>query len=455
MSTTLVWLLLCAGSFVAASQLQANRHVVLLSIDGVSADMLERVLEDKTVVIPNLRDLVRKGVVAEHSETVFPSMTHPSHTTIITGVSPRVHGVLNNNMRNRETGEKFHITNKLHVDSVKVRTLFDAAKDRGLVTASFFWPENREDPSVDFLIPEVFKPDGSANTGSGKPAFLQRLRQNGIPIELYDRWYGVYPMYGSSDEVLTEAAAYVIREERPHLLAIHLNVVDDYQHRFGANHYLSTAALTMADYCLGLLREAVSDAGLTGSTTFFVVSDHGFQTVPYEVNLHALFSKGGLGGKVSLHPDRWLLFVELEEEFDPERDQQTLDSVLNAALDVPGVAKVVRPEGFHDLGYPRYEEDVHVPGQYLIIADADTHLMVDAYRPSLERRRKEKAYHGHGYLPSHPSMYPAFLAAGRGIRKGVQIGPITNFDIAPTIAHLLGLEMTQMEGRVLTEALEP
>ena len=443
--------LILASGLTATALGQTRHSVIVVSMDGLSAEFLDAALRDETFVIPNLRDQVSKGVLADHSQTVFPSVTHPSHTSIITGVSPRVHGVLNNRMRNRETGESFHITNKLRVESVKVKTLFDAAKEKGLVTASFFWPENQKDPSIDYLIPEVFKPDGGVDIGSADPAFLQDLRENGIPIDLYGRSGGVC----GSDEVLAKAAAYVIREKQPQLLAIHLNVVDGYQHRFGPDHYLSKAALTIVDYCLGLLLGAVEEADVTGSTTFFIVSDHGFQTVRHEVNLHAVFTEAGLEDKVSLHPDGWVLFIELGEAFDPRKDQAALDSALEACLGVPGVAEVIRPEGFHDLGYPRYEEDVHVPGHYLVVANAETHLVIDASTPSRERRLKAKAYHGHGYLPSHSSMFPAFLVSGRGIRKGVQIGPVNNLDIAPTIAHLMGLELNQMEGRVLTEALEP
>ena len=41
------------------------------------------------------------------------------------------------------------------------------------------------------------------------------------------------------------------------------------------------------------------------------------------------------------------------------------------------------------------------------------------------------------------------------VNEGVwaESGRIRNHDIAPTIAHLLGLEMNNVEGRVLTEAL--
>lgn len=101
-----------------------SNHVILITVDGLAAYHLF----DQSLEIPNLRDLINQGVMAESSETVFPSVTHPSHTTLLTGKLPIEHGVLNNRMQNRLTGEAYHVTNKTRAESVKVPTLFDVAK---------------------------------------------------------------------------------------------------------------------------------------------------------------------------------------------------------------------------------------------------------------------------------------------------------------------------------------
>ena len=62
-------------------------------------------------------------------------------------------------------------------------------------------------------------------------------------------------------------------------------------------------------------------------------------------------------------------------------------------------------------------------------------------------------YHGHGYLPDHPDMYPALVLSGSGIARGARLGHVRNVDVAPTIAALLGVELRGVEGRVLREAL--
>ncbi|MCH9651486.1 MAG: alkaline phosphatase family protein [Deltaproteobacteria bacterium] len=60
----------------------------------------------------------------------------------------------------------------------------------------------------------------------------------------------------------------------------------------------------------------------------------------------------------------------------------------------------------------------------------------------------------HGFWPHHRSMHAIFFAAGPGLRQGVQIPPIRHIDVAPTLAHLLGLRPpAQAVGRVIDEAL--
>lgn len=89
----------------------------------------------------------------------------------------------------------------------------------------------------------------------------------------------------------------------------------------------------------------------------------------------------------------------------------------------------------------------------MIVANIDRQLVLDPTSSSLSPRPMKSASHGHGYLPSHPRMYPALILSGRGIGKGKQIGHVHNLDVAPTIAHLLGLKIEGARGRILKEAL--
>lgn len=445
---TISVLLFAAAAAMQTIQAQPAKHVVLVSIDGFAAYHLF----NEQLHLPNIRALIDKGVWFASSETVFPSVTHPSHTTIVTGVEPRLHGVTSNSMTNRRTGENFHPTNKARREIVKVPTLFDAAKAKQLRTAGFFWPETKEDPSVDHNIPEVFNKEGKGDISAVSSKWMDELKSANVPIDLYFRWYGS-ERQGAGDALLAEAAAYTIGKYKPNLLAIHLLLTDEAQHHYGPHHYEASAALTNADYCVGILRKAVEKAGIAGETTFVVTADHGFHSVYQEINIRPAFEKAGLLDKIRLRGGGWSMAVELTDKFNQSTDmpilRQTFDTLRSQGI----VKRVAGPEDMHALGQPRFEESDYATGQYLLMPDIDHFLVADAASSSMEPRPRKTPAHSHGYLPQHPRMYPILVLSGAGIKQSVTLPHARNIDIAPTIAHLLGLEMKNVSGKVLSEAL--
>lgn len=449
---------LCAAFFVAllgstqASQSRAtpDRYVVLVSIDGFAAYHLD----NPAIDLPNIRALAAAGATASSSETVFPSVTHPSHTTLITGVTPRQHGVVDNRVRDRRTGERFHITNLPRRASVNVPTLFDIVHDKGWRTAAFFWPETKEDPAIDDNVAEVFTgAEEAADPAGVSAALLQELRTAGVPIDSYYAFYDDPFGQGAADLALTRAAAYVLTRRKPAFTALHLLVTDKVQHEVGPTHYSAATALTAADHCVGLLRKAVEDAGMADRTTFVIAADHGFVTVRHEMNVAALLKEAALDGHVRWHADSWYVFVELLPTFDPAKHDAALQAVLARLARAPGIARIIRPQEFAALGYPDYADNPFVPGQYIVAAEIDTRLVIDPAASDTTRRLRARPYHGHGYLPDHPSMHPALVLSGAGVAGGRTIGHVRNIDVAPTIAALLGLDMPGVTGRVLREAL--
>lgn len=357
---------------------QTGRHVILITIDGFANFHLK----NPAIDLPTIRALARSGVEAQSSETIFPSVTHPSHTTLLTGVRPLRHGVINNRLTNRITGERFHVTNLDRTVSVKVPTLFDVARRGGLSTAAFFWPETKNDPSIDFLL------------------------------------------------------------------------TDQVQHEVGPAHYRAHAALTAADHAVSVLVDAVREAGIAEQTTFVVTADHGFATIDKQVNLTAVFADPVLKDAVKLHPQGWSLFVEKTPAFDAARHQAALDRAYQRAATIAGVATIIRSAEFHALGIPTYDESPFIAGQDMLVGEVDTILTADAANPSTARVPLTPPRHEHGYLPTHPKMYTSLVLSGQGVKKGATIGHVRSLDVAPTIARLWGIEMKDVEGRVLTEALQ-
>lgn len=435
---------------VALAQAPAAQHVILITIDGFAAFHLA----NKAIDLPNIRALAAAGAAAESSETVFPSVTHPSHTTLVTGVTPRKHGVVDNMVTERRTGKRFHITNIPRRDSIRVPTLFDIVKKSGRQSAAFFWPETKDDPAIDFNIAEVFTADNVADPKEVTPGLLEELRSAGVPIDSYYAFFNNPFAQGAGDFALTQAAAHVFRRQKPALTAIHLLMTDDMQHDFGPAHYLSHAALTTADQCVGVLRRAVDEAGLGANTTFVVAADHGFITVQDEMNVAPLVASPELEGRIRWTTSQWYLFAEKTPEFDPARDGAAFERVLARLSSTKGIARVIKPEQFASLGFPDYDDNPYARGHVIVAADADLHLVIDPKSKTTARRRKVTPYHGHGYLPDHPSMRPMLVLSGAGIAQGRSLGRVKNLDVAPTIATLLGLPMPDVEGRVLRDALK-
>ena len=429
---------------------QDERHVILVTVDGFANFHLK----NPAIDLPVIRALARDGVEAASGETVFPSVTHPSHTTLLTGVRPLRHGVINNRYANRLTGERFHITNLDRTASVKAPTIFDAARRAGLSTAAFFWPETRNDPSIDFNVPEVFTPESRGDITAVPAAVLAELRNAGVPIDDYFRYYGDSFLMGTSDAVLAQAAAHAIRTRKPSLLAIHLLLTDEVQHELGPAHYRAHAALSAADHAVGTLVDAVKAAGIADSTTFIVTADHGFATIDKKVNLAPIFADLVKAGAVRLHPQAWSLFVERTQVFDASNHGPALEAAYTKALAVAGVTRLVRSSEFHALGIPTFDESPFIAGQDFLIGEVDTWLVADASDSSTTRVPLVPPRHEHGYLPSHPKMFTSLVLSGRGVRKGASIGHVRSLDVAPTIARLLGIELPDVEGRVLTEALQ-
>ena len=429
---------------------QPAKHVILVTIDGFAAYHLY----NQELQLPNIRELIDQGVWVASSETVFPSVTHPSHTTIVTGVEPRLHGVIDNTMVNRRTGESFFATNKRRKEIVRVPTIFDAAKRANLKTAAFFWPETKDDPAIDYNIPEVFTPERKADITAVSGKWMDELKSANVPVDLYFRWYGS-ERQGAGDALLAEAAGYTIEKYKPNLLAIHILVTDEAQHKYGPHHYMSSAALSMADYCVGILRRAVEKAGIERDTAFIIAADHGFHSVYQEINVRPVFEKAGLLDKVRLHAGGWTMAVELTEGFNRGADMAALEKAFEVLRSEGIVRRIAGPEDMHELGLPGYEESEYVRGQYLLISDIDSYLVADPSSASTTPRRRKTPAHGHGYLPQHPRMYPSLVLSGAGVKRNMNLPHARNVDIAPTIARLLGLELGPVSGKALAEGLIP
>src|SRR5512145_2903038 len=132
-------------------------RVVLISVDGLWARDLQRA-ESAGVRLPTLDSLRRVGVLAAGVIGSFPSVTYPSHTTMITGVPPARHGVYANGIFTDPSTRRAFSPSYWERSEIQVPTVFDAARRAGLVVAAIFWPVTAHDPSIHYNIPDAWDP---------------------------------------------------------------------------------------------------------------------------------------------------------------------------------------------------------------------------------------------------------------------------------------------------------
>ena len=84
--------------FLLVSALATLAHaapVLMISIDGLKPEYVTQA-DAHGMKIPYLRTLMRNGTYAEGVVGIWPTITYPSHTTLLTGVWPAEHGIYNN-----------------------------------------------------------------------------------------------------------------------------------------------------------------------------------------------------------------------------------------------------------------------------------------------------------------------------------------------------------------------
>src|SRR5437868_5966052 len=121
-----------------APQPRRDAYVVMISIDGLIPEYYTAPAP-LGLKVPTLTEMKLNGAYAEGVEGVYPSVTYPAHTTLITGVRPALHGIVQNRIfeapTDEQTGEWYWFSKDL-----KTETLWSMAKRAELVTANVGWP---------------------------------------------------------------------------------------------------------------------------------------------------------------------------------------------------------------------------------------------------------------------------------------------------------------------------
>lgn len=443
----------CAASAAEPSKAQvgpkpADRHVILVTLDGYPAWLWR----DESVPVPNLRRLAREGAVAQAMTVSNPSITWINHTTLVTGVTPRRHGVLYNGLLVRQ-GPNQAPKIEPWVDKdrlVFAPTLYDLAFRAGLTTAEVDWVAVTRPGTINWSFAEIPHADGRVEQEMIAAGIL-RPEQIGWfhgPARKNMIWH---------DAAWTKAASFIFQKHQPNLLLYHQLNPDAIHHQYGPGSPASYTALAYADALLGELLKTVDQSGARSRTTIFVTSDHGFKKVAKIIYPNVVLKQAGhlqaSGATIGRHDavavaEGGMAFVYLT---DRRRKAELLPALKKLFTAAEGVANVCDGEEGPAFGMPRPEEN---PGMGDLFLFAKTGYAFKGEAQGTAAVAPTEGYLGtHGYRADDPDMDGIFIASGSGIKPGVSLRRVANLDMAPTIARLLGLKIPRPDGRVLTEIL--
>jgi predicted AlkP superfamily pyrophosphatase or phosphodiesterase len=434
---------LCASALTltpAKAQAPVQKpFVLLLSIDGLKP---EAVLEADRhgLKVPNLRAFMKHGAYASAVRGVLPTLTYPSHMTLLTGASPARHGILANTtfdpLNRNERGWYWY------TEDVRVTTLWDAAAAAHLRTANVYWPTS-VGANIDFNLPQIWR------TGTPDDLKLQRaLSTRGLVQEL-SASLGPYPggmdETVADDEIRARFAIRLIQTKHPDFITVYMTGLDTEQHASGPFSAATNAVLERLDAIVGSLR-AAAEREAPGRATMCIVSDHGFAPVAHDVNLYTAFLSAGLfsvdesnkilAWRAIPWPAGGAAAVMLANPKDDALRAQVGTLLQKLAIDpANGIDRVLNHEEIvAQRGFP--------DATFLVSFQIGYEF---GYQYSGPLITKPSNLGMHGYLPERPEMRSSFFIVGPQLPAGRALGEIDMRQIAPTIAHVLHVNLKDAE----------
>jgi len=440
-----VLLFAVAGLLVPASPGQEKTPplLVLISVDGLRPDYVTAA-DAHACRIPNLRRFLKEGTYAEGVQGVVPTVTYPSHTTLVTGVWPVKHGILANGtfdpLRKNQEGWYWY------TEDIRVPTLWDAWAQSGRTTASIQWPVT-VGARINWNIPEFWRADTPEDA-----KLLRAVSTPGLLAEAQaelGEYRGGIDTSPEGDENRGRYAQWILEKKRPALLTLHLTALDHIQHETWPFSEEAVAVLERLQTVIGDLR-AIAERLAPGRAFVAVVSDHGFAKTDTQLNLFSafkeekLFSLDEKGKMADWKAMPWVAGGSAAIVLKDPKEAATLAHVREllsrlTADPADGIDRLLEADELHRRGgYP--------PASFLVSLKPGWRTGSTLDGPLLS---KVKVGGTHGELPDLPDLRASFFLIGPGVPAGRSLGLMDMRDVAPTLAHLAGLSLPSADGKNL------
>ena len=402
-----------AAALCVALPVQAapQHRLLILSVDGLDWRYL-RDADQMGLKIPTFRKLLAKSpAIAEDGVLgIWPTITWPSHTTMLTGARPDQHGILANAFGKPDPSVRYWSANQ-----IKVQTLYQCAAAAGFTSAAVNWPVTMN-AQINWLMPEVY------NIRNGETSDMATVVQYSTPglIDEVAAADAKFPNQWFDNESEVIAARYIITHKHPDLMLIHLGDLDGEEHAQGPFTPDARGVVERMDNAVGQIL-----AVLPKDYDFALVSDHGFEAIDHIANLKAIAATDGVTGDMSI--DGGLV--------------TTTDAKLAAWLKTQAGKGDVGREVPHDElariapllapSVAAYEPAPHV--MFGKAASGPAHTESDTKG-------------NHGFWPTRPDYHSVFLMSGPGVAEFKPKTEIPMLTLASHFQDAMGLKCEKPAG---------
>ncbi len=351
--------------------------LVLVSLDAFRWDYCA-LHPDET---RHLRALARTGISAHALVPIFPSNTFPNHYTLVTGLYPTHHGIINNEFFDPTLGEFFHYNRPESVAKSHWwhgEPIWVTAIKQGRKSAASFWV-------------------GSESEIAGvRPTFWR-----------------VYDKQLTFEQRLAEFAGWLRLPpaERPAVVTFYLEETNSIGHKYGPDAPETVAAIKTADACVGAIQAQLAAARLDANLV--IVSDHGMSEISR---------------------DR---VVILDDYVDLSKVQVEADATVCGLRafdgDVDALAK-----RFATLQHAKAYRNADLPARFHVTPNPrnpDVWLLADEgweiySRAKFELYRNKFNHGDHGYDPALANMHGILIAHGPAFKNsGAVVDDVENVHV--------------------------
>lgn len=439
------------------SKVNKDKHLVVISIDALVYEDLEYA---KT--LPNFRYLIENGAVIERVKSIYPTVTHPVHASIMTGCPAGETSVVSNLLYD-ETNPNKRMPWFNFIDQVKTETIFHVAKKNGLSTCAATWPLTCNGSDViDYLVPNCF---GEYFEGFDNPvdAFKNVGAQESI-LDIIDegiKKYGYKEVYPDIDRFQIYCLCEIIKRYKPNISFTHPAMVDNERHHTGVFSDKVNFAIKEMDYLLGEIIKALKEAEIFDKTDIVFLSDHG------QINITRVIS-----------PNVYLVrnnYITLDEESNITdyiaycksagcSAQVYLNKKYNNKYynEVYEFLKNMAYEGIYgfDSVYTidEVKEKYGLYGDFSFVLETDGYTTFGEYlkMPAVRNYDFSDYRYGkatHGYLPEKGPQ-PTFVGCGPSFKNGYSVKECSMLDHASTFAQIFGFEFKNGKGKAVKGILK-